>query len=180
MLQNLLSKKDKKKLKQEYFIRFSVVSALLVSGALGVGVVALIPSYVKVFEELSSQKKELAFRQESARDDKALNTEVSQSAATLTLLERELGGESITGLIDETLFRRPSGITVVGYSYDMEKRTLTLQGVASTRDLVAPYARSLEESELFEEVPVPFSDLAKNTNLEFMLAAKLKEAKKEE
>lgn len=177
MLQNLLPKKQKRKNKQEYFLRLAIVSSFLLSGAFFVGLVGLLPSYVKILDELSTKKGEITARQESSKDDKALSAEVVQTAEMLDFLEEGLRGEKVTDLINETLLLRPDGITVVGYSYDLEKRTLVLQGIAATRDLVAPYARKLEASELFEEVPVPFSDLAKNTNLEFLLTLKLKEAK---
>jgi hypothetical protein len=169
MIQNLLSKHQKKKIRREYYMRLFSIASLMLCGVLFAGVVALLPSYVDVVGDLKTAQKELEQRQSSAESSKELNAEVKETAVMLAVHEEELKKENVTDIIRATLDTRPEGISIVGYTYDRSARNISLEGIAKTRNLVAPYAKQLEDSEWFTSAPVPISDLAKNTNLNFRL-----------
>lgn len=159
----------------EYYTRLTIVGTLLLSCSLGIGVIALLPSYIDVLMELDTQMKEIEARQENVENNKALNMEVSETAALIELLHREQTREKTADFIDEVLYARPEGVTVVGYTYDRTKRSISINGIATSRDLVVSYAKKLEEKARFSSVPVPIADLAKNKNLTFRLQVKLEE-----
>ena len=179
MLQNLLPKEQKKALDQEYYVRLATVTALLLSGSVVVGAIALVPAYMHTASELRLSDGAYEQCQKNVQDNDSLLEEVTRSSAMVTFLEEKYAQEKLTTLLDEVLKEQPSGITLTGFSYKRTDSILALQGIASTRDLVVPFARSLESNQYFEKAPVPISNLAKNTNLEFSLSIELaKQVKK--
>ncbi|KKS83253.1 MAG: hypothetical protein UV60_C0046G0002 [Parcubacteria group bacterium GW2011_GWA2_43_11] len=180
MLQNLLPKEQKKVLEQEYYVRLATVVALTLAGAVIIGCVALVPAYMQVAGEMRLSEETYELHQKDVEDNNSLVEEVSQSLSMLTFLEEKYSQEKLTTLLDEIFKERPSGITITGFSYKRYDSVLALQGIASTRDLVVPFARALEANQYFEKAPVPISNLAKNTNLDFSLSIVLAEQVKKQ
>jgi Tfp pilus assembly protein PilN len=69
----------------------------------------------------------------------------------------------------QALDLRPENVRVSSVSYDRSANLLTVEGIADTRDALVDYAHSLEDTEVFERVPLSLSNLAKKTNLSFTL-----------
>jgi len=170
MSHNLLSKLEKRKLSQEYYLRLLSVCTLLFSFAVVVGLVAIFPAYIDVADKLSSLREEENIRQKEENDTDALQNEIGNSVQMISFLEQDFRKEKYINLLDEALRKRPEGILITGFSYNRTGRLLTLQGIAEKRELVVSYAHSLEASNAFENVPVPIANLAKNTDLEFTLS----------
>lgn len=175
MLQNLLTVRQKKKLKREYLFRFATIATLLLSASFLTGVVALVPLYFDVSLEVTAKEKEITLHDEYIKENLELNNKVEKTSLQMHSLQESLIRERFSTLINETLEPRPDGITVVGFSYDRIGRSFIVEGVSATRDLVSPYARSIESNKRFKEVPIPIADLARNINLEFRLRGVLHE-----
>lgn len=175
MLQNLLTVKKKKQLKQEYLFRLATIVALLLSASFFTGIVALVPLYFDVSLEVTAKEKEITLHDEYVKENLELNNKVENTSLQMYSLQESLTREKFSTLINETLEPKPEGITVVGFSYDRAGRSFIVEGVSATRDLVSPYARSIESNERFKEVPIPIADLARNVNLEFRLRGVLHE-----
>ena len=169
MLQNLLPAMRKKEIRIEYYIRLSIVLLVFVNVVVLIGVVALFPSYMYVKSETEAVKEEYERYQAEVSANKELVEELVRHSYITTTLQEVLDEERFTDILNEVLLKRPEGVTVVGFSYSRTAHTMTLHGIAATRDLVAPFAQDLEESERFSSVPVPIADLAKNTDLPFQL-----------
>ncbi len=178
MFHNLLPNSRKKELKQDYYFRVASVTLFALSVAVVVGIVSLIPAYANIYEQLESGKTEFESRKNDNKDNKDLIKEANKNAVVIDTLQNSLQKQKLTDLLNEVLVDVPDGINIVGFSYDRNAGTLVLEGFAKSRSLVAPYARSLEESPLFESVPVPISDLAKSSDLEFHLSIKLSKPNK--
>jgi hypothetical protein len=101
---------------------------------------------------------------------------LSDVGRTLTLFEHTLVQERATEVIRAALSVRPETITIRGVAYNQELHTLTLDGVASSRDALVGYARSLEDTAVFGRVPVSLSDLAKNKEISFQLPLAIEHA----
>jgi hypothetical protein len=170
MLQNLLSHEHKKKLTLEYYLRLVTIGALTFSVAITIGLIALLPAYMEVVGELKLKEGERFAKEKDKQNNEELSAEVTQSEKTLTFLEEALKREKFSKLLSEVLTLRPEGIYITGFSYTRDTKNITLDGVATTRNLVVPFARSLEANPHFENVPVHIADLAKNTNLDFHLS----------
>ncbi len=173
MFQNLLTKEYKKRITQEYLLRLGTVCALLMTVAFFVGIASLVPSYLDLVMNMRANKTILSNGSEDAKDNKELLGEIKETSFLMSVLEKGTEKEKLSDIVRDVLELRPEGVVVVGYRYERTSGKLTVDGIARTRDLVAPYARSLEASDRFTEVPVPIADLAKNTDLEFTLSATL-------
>lgn len=179
MLQNLLQTKQKKDLEIEYYVRLVTVAALMLAGVVGIGAIALLPAYARVFGERTVSENTYEAQKKNIEDTKMLADEVSHSELMLTFLEENASQEKLTTLLSEVFKERPTGIVISGFSYNKNSASLMIQGVAATRDLVVPYAQAIEANPYFEKAPVPISDLAKNTDLDFHLSIVLaKQVKK--
>lgn len=173
MFQNLLTKEYKKRIAQEYLLRLGTVFALLMAVAFFVGIASLVPSYLDLVMNMRVNKTILSNGSEDTKDNKELLREIKETSFLMGVLEEGNDKEKLSDIVRDTLTLRPEGVVVVGFRYERTSGKFTVDGIARTRDLVAPYARSLEENERFVEVPVPIADLAKNTDLEFTLSATL-------
>lgn len=176
MLQNLLPKEQKKELTKEYYVRLVTVVSVLLAGAVGIGYIALLPVYMHTIGELDISEAAYELHQKNVQDARVLTEEVAESTAMLSFLEEKYEQVKMTTLLDEVFAARFEGVSVTGFSYRRKDSVFVLQGIAETRDLVVPYARTLESNERFVKVPVPFSNLAKNTDLEFTLSIELAES----
>lgn len=169
MMQNLLPKQAKKDIQIEYYLRLLTVCMLTFSVAVIIGLAALLPVYMDLRGELKFSENEQLARQQDKQDGTELQREIVEGEYIVTFLESEIKKEKCTELLSEALKERPEGIAITGFSYNRTEKAMKIEGVAATRDLVVPYARALEENVRFENVPVPISNLAKNTNLNFRL-----------
>lgn len=180
MLQNLLQPEQKKELDIEYYVRLLTVTALMLTGAVIIGATALIPVYMQVIGEMSVNEEKYEMLKENIDDTKLLTDEVSRSSTMMALLEEKSSQVKLSTLLTEVLSVRPHGITITGFAFSATSKTLSILGIASTRDLVVPYAQTIETNKYFEKAPVPISNLAKNTNLDFQIAIVLAEQHKEQ
>jgi Tfp pilus assembly protein PilN len=180
MLQNLLSREHKKRLTQEYYLRFVTICALIFSVAIFAGLTALLPAYMEVVDELKLKESEQLTKEKDKQSNEELREEIAQNEKMLTFLEGELARTKLSKLLAELLAERPEGIYITGFSYTRDTKNVTLEGVATTRNLVVPFARSLEANSYFENVPVHIADLAKNNNLEFHLSIDVAETENRE
>jgi hypothetical protein len=175
MLHNLLPVEHKKKLKQEYLLRSVTVWSLLMSGAFLVGFVALVPSYVNTVWELEAVEQEYQEKLALAQNAENQEATIMETTEMIQVFLHEHQQEKITFILSEILRVKPEGIYITGFSYNRGNRNVLLEAVSAKRDLVAPYARALEENEIFTTVPIPIADLAKNTDLSFRLVIGLDE-----
>jgi len=173
-LTNLLPLEKKRAFRREYFVRLSVVGALLLSAVLLFGAVMLIPSY-------------LSFSQEHALQEKR----VTQLEATLQNAQERAIGERLTRLSEDTehlnrLGQVPSGssavravlrvarpgIALTGITFSPgaeEEHTMTLSGTAQTREALRAYNLALSELPFVSSSELPISTYAKETDLDFMI-----------
>lgn len=166
VLHNLLDQGRKKALMIEYGARLVVVLSILLSGAVGIGIVLLIPTYVL----LSDTTERVAH----GGDENVANVESKNARATLnavasvqTLLDGVYGEEKVTEVVGEAFAILPSGVRVSGFAYDRTKKHLQIEGVAKDRTTIVEYVDKLEEAPRFENVTLPIANLTKHTDIPF-------------
>jgi len=149
------------------------MAAFLLSGAVLVGAVSLIPAYIGLSSTLSTYESE----QGTVGDDtdRAPIRELGRVAGLLDALNVKLDTEPMTELLDNIVLVRPPGIEIASITFERSPLSFSLRGTASTRDALVAYKRALEDLERVTEVSSPISDLAKSTNLEFTLSVRLVE-----
>lgn len=174
MLHNLLPPIEKKEIRIEYLVRLSTVVVLLLTGAVCAGLIALLPTYLKVQSDIATLEFDVGDSRSSATSSTGVGGAdqqlLSNVQKTLAVFDDTLRQGQVTEIIDTALSVRPDSVAVEGVAYNHESHVVTLEGVASSRDALVAYARALEDTPLFGRVPLSLSDLAKNADIRFQLA----------
>lgn len=182
MLHNLLPPIEKRAIHIEYLMRLGTVGVFLGIIVLVIGIGSLVPAYVGLHSEIeaislvvgdaSGVMMDVGFGTSS---DQVI---VAETASMIALFQSTLEEHSVTEIVRTALSVRPDEVSVEGITYLQDEKSVSVEGVAKTRDVLVEYARALEETTLFGRVPVSISDLAKNTNIHFRLSFDLEQTEK--
>lgn len=175
---NLLPPGQRNAVEREYKFRLGSAYILLLSIAVFVGVVLLLPSYffIDVQEDLVLQELgELHSSSENAEQE-AIKEELRVTNEYLQILTLEEDRTFIYLIIKKISEHslKEIEITSITYGRAKEKGTsiFSVGGTATTRKALLAFKKSLEGDELFDEVILPVSSLAKDENLSFKIQIK--------
>lgn len=171
---NLLPQPEKETLAREYRSRLAIVILWMSFITFVVSSILLVPAIL-----LSSQKEKSA----QERFD-LLNQSAGKGGAS-ELEKILLEGKSVLKLVShenpkiflfESLIRivskKPARISLEHFSFvrdGEEKIKVDIGGVAEDRASLLSFVKALEQEGLFEEVTVPISNFAKDSNIEFTI-----------
>lgn len=171
----LLTEADSRVVIREYRMRVVVVALLFLIIALLLGLILLMPSFVlisgreklateKLATVLTTQEKLLAGNpDENARETKEI----------MRLLSTRSKQSSVSELFDRVSAHRFSGVRITSLTASINENNMPaigVSGVASTRQALSAFVKTLEVDKAFTGVSVPVSNFAKSTNLEFTLS----------
>ncbi len=170
----LLPENEVKILRKEYRLRLTIIFLFVLSLAVVVGILALLPSYIHSRSQLliaSEQTKVLEKgRQERGADQ--IEKELVQAQALVDKIKEHEDGMFFSNNIKDIFNLRTSGISI--YSFDISRNestttpiTVVIGGRASTRESLVSFKESLESDKRFSKVELPISDLAKSKNISF-------------
>lgn len=180
---NLIPPAARKGVVTEYWVRVATVWMFLLGTALILVAVMQSPAYVLVKLQLNAfsdgvaeatlQEEEFQAGQAAIKDahqlsSLLLDTTQSTSFVTISQALNELAGEEIT----------VSGIDM-GRS-EGQISTLAITGTAATREGLSSYRNRIEAHELFSEVFLPLSNLAKEEDILFQITIDMAEDNQEE
>jgi len=179
-LTNLLPIERQRGLLHEYFLRLGVVIAVLITILTGVAALLLIPTYVFLLQSASAKMAHLASIESvlSSADEKVLSARLavlSNDAAILIALGE---ARSPSALIRTLLSVPRPGVTLSSFVYTPAlgeaPGTLTLFGVATTRDALRAYQLAVQGAPFTATADLPVSAYAKDTDITFSIAVTLK------
>ncbi len=176
---NLLPPEGHQAVKQEYLFRTGASILLLFSSVGILLTIAFIPTYVLV----GAQIKTFDGIDKNGSENTASSTTGLEIRETENLL-KQLGKTSemstAGSIIADIEVIAPSTITFKTFRIETVKSTTTIQvqGIAETRGSLADFKNALEASDSFDKAEVPISDLAKETDLPFMITIIPKRANK--
>jgi hypothetical protein len=165
---NLLPPEGHRAVKQEYFFRAGA-SVLLLFSCVGIFLtVAFIPTYVLVGAQIKAFEGT-----EKSNPDTSVVTEVDmkETEDLLKQLKKTSEQQTTNSLIKKIEETASSEIMFKTFRIDMNKGTTTIQvqGIAETREALAQFKNALVATDVFEKADVPISDLARETDLPFMI-----------
>lgn len=174
---NLLPQEEKKKLINEYKMRFYITIAVFVGILFLIAIVGLFPSYMSKLLEMQN-----LLQQKHDADEK--NSEASLVEAERSALVnknlvdymetrvRILESSPSTNLLVEKIFSKKTSSITIG-SIDVSNKELTIRGTADTRaDLISFHTALRAETE-FKNATLPISDIAKSTEAIFAIVINL-------
>jgi hypothetical protein len=175
---NLLPPEEKKIIGKEYKHRVFVTYLIFLTAGLIVSLILLLPSYFVMNVVVNELEDEAAFLENSNE-----STEMEKINAELRLTKERLRAVTINSkrvefyeIIEKISIHKPRAVTLNNFSYtkgiDGKESKLLLGGNASTRDSLLLFTKDIENDELFDEVVLPVSSLAKEKDIDFSLEIK--------
>lgn len=175
-LTNLMPAERKDLLAREYLFHLGTLACLMITLALVVHGILLVPAQAYLREqqavqekrltELSSQRASSGFEDVSARVT-ALST---RAAALESLAKTHPASDTIRALLD---FQRP-GITLTGFTFTPAnaegKGGMTLTGMAATRTSLRAFDDALSALPFVTSTDLPLSAYAKESDIPFSIA----------
>ena len=146
-------------------------SVLLLFSCVGIFLtIAFIPTYVLVGAQIKTfegVEKNNAEHTESGTTE----SEVRATESLLKQLGKTTESRTAGAIIKEIEETAPPTVSFKTFRIESVKGTTTIQvqGVADTRESLARFKNALEASDSFDKAEVPISDLAKETELPFMI-----------
>ncbi|MCR4334438.1 MAG: hypothetical protein NUV47_01770 [Patescibacteria group bacterium] len=169
---NLLPEKYKKRLENEYNIRLAIVVFVLIFLITLISVAFLTPSYLLSKTKETEVENRLATIKNQAPDQTSveLNAVLLQTKKELSVLA-PTSNISFLESIKKILARKIPNITIIGLTI-IENGSIwktSISGVASNRDTLISFKKSLESEQSFSGVDLPISDLARNKDIPFTI-----------
>lgn len=176
---NLLSQNFKLEIKKEYMIRRLIMCLIFIFAIQISFIIFILPTWI------SSFYKERVISIESNRLNENLSDSSVESVVEkivginkkLAIINTSLKYPGITIFIDESLDKKIPGIYLDQFSVSLgaeNQYNFVIGGVASTREGLVAYVENLKKSDLFSEVNLPISNLAKDKNIDFSIDIKIK------
>ena len=173
-MHNLLSYESKKKIKKEYRLRLLV---LFLASTLALSLIlflSLIPSYIfsMTREKTIANEKTAIQKSVVSLESENLNQLLRSTKEKVESLKEGNNDLSIYVIIEKVLSRRNAGVNILGFRFtpsDGLSRNLTVDGVAGSRDSLVQFRKNLEQEKLFDQVSLPVSNFAKQSEIDFTL-----------
>lgn len=173
-LTNLLPYDKARAFREMYFLRLGAVAVFSLCAVALAQIALLTPTYLFISEQTSLAQRELAALTASlaTSEEEAMSARLSALSADATRLLEYVRAPSAAHLIRVVLEVPRTGITLSGFAYTPASPggtdgRLVLTGVASSRETLRAYHRSLSALPFVTEAELPLSAYAKETDIPF-------------
>ncbi len=173
---NLIPPHGKTALKHEYVLRVASVYGFLFSGVFIASAVLLLPTYVLTGTQMSGAQNVSSGVEETKAAFNAAFGEIKVANTIMAQLRREQSTIPVSIIIEEIVRVAPLGIRFTTFTMTRVvggEEQIQVQGFASSRIALASFKNTLEASPLFLTALVPIADLARDTNLPFLITIAL-------
>lgn len=178
-LTNLLPKERRSALTRDYFLRLSVVCAIMASILLIISAILLVPTYVFLSKNESMKEKNLASVELtlSSKNEAGFSSRLAMLAGNVSLLNDLASAKSVSKTVSSMLEISRSGIILSDFSYAPDvgtnPGTITISGTAVSRDALRSYQLELSNSPFISSVELPVSAYAKDSDIRFTITVTL-------
>ena len=174
---NLIPKEEKRKMVTYFYYKLVILFLVMGSFSFFIFFLATLPSYflssVKnniINNKLETQKKEpvplidqqtlLVIKDLNNKLDLVENAEKSKFAVS-------------EKVINTIILKKLPNIKINNISYESDSskgKKISIQGIASSREVLLSFRQALEESAAFKQVDLPISNFVKGSNIQFYLS----------
>lgn len=175
---NLLPVEEKQKIRNLYRLRAAIVSLCMFSILLIAMSLGLTPSYLSARIRHQALSLEVSGSQDDGAKKAELLAKAEAANQTVSILLAGRRTRPPSEHIRAILSKKVAGIRIGDIGYTSSTRAespedvrilLTLSGVASTRETLLLFAKTLESDKMFSSVDLPISNFVKNQNLPFTI-----------
>jgi len=175
---NLLPQQQLIHVRKERRGRMLVVSLISLLVTIILGGALLIPSLLLSHSKAVSAERKIQLTREfiSQREETGVLEGARNIRSRIDRLEGVLNDTVFSNVFSALDDSVPSGVRLSSISYsrsEQESDTITVRGVASTRDVLLSFIRQLEREPMLTGVDLPVSNLAQSTDIQFALALKV-------
>lgn len=173
---NILPKNKKDAIRKEYRLRLATIGLLLIAASILIVTVSMLPSYILLTFRENTVQEQINIEKERQEEVDLSQSDILQRAqaqiesATLTSSDQELS--SIVRVITES---RSNAIAISHLSYGRKDTSISVSGMAATRDDLLSFRDALRQQPLFSAAELPVSSLAKNNRVPFSITLTLAE-----
>jgi hypothetical protein len=173
----LLPDANREAIKREYALRRIVIMLVLIALALIFSVLAALPSliHIEAKKDAATLLSKSSGSISAASDRAELERWAASTKSALLALKPNLGDDPY-GLFKSILADKPSGIKIIGLSWQRVSGVLSVRarGLASDRQTLLAFQNVLRSSPLWAEVELPVNTLAADRDIEFELTLRPK------
>jgi len=175
---NLLPPIEKQRIRREFTLRVVIVYLFFVSVAVVIGVILLLPSYFFADIIKKNAESEILILKNSSENTKReeINNQLSITKERLSAITEQEPRISFYKMVEKVADYADRSISIDTISYiratDGGNSNLQLAGLAATRDDLLSFTKFLEDDDLFNEVILPVSSLAKDRDIKFNIQIK--------
>src|SRR3990167_1469226 len=169
---NLIPNEEKKKKVKDFYYRLLVTAFAVFGFSILIAGVAMLPAYFlsSVRKNLINSKLETEKNQSIPSPDKETLTVVEDLSKKLDLIEKSRNSRYLVSqkVINEIMSEKMPDIKITQIQYRNESikgKTISISGVASSRDRLLLFKRELENNIAFKKVDLPISNFVKGSNI---------------
>lgn len=166
---NLLPKEERKAIRNLYRMRVAVVLLLFVIALEVCAAILFSPAFYNLYLTKNELAQTLEMkRQAIPKDVEELQARITKLKEMVELLKNK-GDTTATSLIDEIQKQKGGGVSIVGYTYDLQSKTIQLRGKSATREDLTQFRKRMRDLGKYQSVDVPPSTLLKEKDIDFTM-----------
>jgi Tfp pilus assembly protein PilN len=173
---NLIPHKGQVALKHEYTLRVASVYGFMLGGVFLASTALLVPTYVLTSTQLSVAQDESSNIEETRAAFDSAFGEIKVANTVMAQLRKEQDAIAISTVIEEIVKSAPHEVTFTTFQTTREGvrlKEIRVQGIAKNRIALSTFKNAIEASPLFLQALVPIADLARDTDLPFVITITL-------
>lgn len=178
---NVLPQKERETLRRNYWLRFTITLTFMLSAAMTIGTVSLVPAYLSAradlgevlrYQSLQGETREVAKKDTALETTRIVNVQIKE-------LLKDKGVDSRKAI--EYVMRdwqvHAEDIIISGFSYSVSNDKevavqLRVSGEARNRAVLNEFIQTLRADSAFSDVSFPVSDLAGGDVIVFSVVLK--------
>jgi len=182
---NVLSLKDRKILNRNYWLRLIVTFSFVMTAAITIGLVSLVPAYFSANTQLTEITLNNELQDKAREADKSDATIQTAKLANLQIEELiktdNLSATNAIEFIMRDWDTHSNDIIISGFSYSLIEENkksvpqIRISGEARSRTALNEFVKTLKADPVFSEVSFPVSDLAGGGRMEYSLVVHFKQ-----
>lgn len=177
---NLLPQKTIAGLRRSYYLRLLTMLIIVLTVAVAIGTVLLVPSYVVSERSADASERYLIAVEETigVRERAGVTDDIRTLAEQLRILNEYANEPPAKPFFEDSLASLSSEIVVTGISFTKGDDALgiSLAGRADSRAALLAFVEALQENGRFEGVTIPVTQLALDSNIPFSITATYRSA----
>jgi Tfp pilus assembly protein PilN len=173
---NLIPHKGHTALKHEYILRVASVYGFMLGGVFLASTALTVPTYVLTSTQLTTAEDDGSTIDETRIAFDTAFGEIKVANTVMSQLRKPQDNIASSDVIAEIVKVAPRGVSFTTFQMErvgIDLKEVRVQGMAENRLALSTFKTALESSPMFLQALVPIADLARNSDLPFVITITL-------